>query len=124
MVNKILSVGVPQRVIKAWGYEDIIYNGEYCSKILHYNTGAKSSFHYHKNKHEVWYCASGVFKLSYIDTESGKMEEKILIKDVTIIIDRCCPHRLECIKEGDIFESSTHHEDSDTYRIAAGDGQK
>jgi sugar/nucleoside kinase (ribokinase family) len=34
------------------------------------------------------------------------------------------PHKIEAIKESTIIEISTHHEDSDSYRIAKGDSQK
>ena len=33
------------------------------------------------------------------------------------------PHQLEAITDGRIFEVSTHHEDSDSYRVLPGDSQ-
>lgn len=33
------------------------------------------------------------------------------------------PHQIICIEEGDIFEVSTHHVDSDSYRVMKGDSQ-
>ena len=33
------------------------------------------------------------------------------------------PHQLEALDEGRIFEVSTHHEDSDSYRVLPGDSQ-
>jgi mannose-6-phosphate isomerase-like protein (cupin superfamily) len=34
------------------------------------------------------------------------------------------PHQLEAISNGRIFEVSTHHEDSDSYRVLPGDSLK
>ena len=33
------------------------------------------------------------------------------------------PHQIICIEEGDIFEISTQHFDSDSYRVMKGDNQ-
>jgi quercetin dioxygenase-like cupin family protein len=33
------------------------------------------------------------------------------------------PHQVICIEEGDIFEVSTTHYDSDSYRVFKGDSQ-
>jgi len=33
------------------------------------------------------------------------------------------PHQLEALTDGRIFEVSTHHEDSDSYRVLPGDSQ-
>ena len=122
--HRILSISTPKRVMKGWGYEEVIYNGkEYCGKILHYKTDAKSSGHIHREKHESWYIASGVFDLIYIDGETGKEWHKPLSKGMTVIIPPCCYHEVKCIAEGDIFESSTPHKDEDTYRFKPGDSQ-
>ena len=34
------------------------------------------------------------------------------------------PHQLEAISNGRVFEVSTHHKDSDSYRVMKGDTQK
>jgi hypothetical protein len=34
------------------------------------------------------------------------------------------PHQLESLTYGRIFEVSTHHEDSDSYRVLPGDSQR
>ena len=34
------------------------------------------------------------------------------------------PHQLEALTDGVIFEVSTHHKDSDSYRVMKGDTQK
>ena len=33
------------------------------------------------------------------------------------------PHQLEALTDGVVFEVSTHHEDSDSYRVLKGDTQ-
>ena len=34
------------------------------------------------------------------------------------------PHQIICLEEGDVFEVSTTHYDSDCYRVMKGDSQK
>ena len=43
------------RVEKGWGSEEIwATNDRYCSKFMHFNTGAKFSMHFHREKEETW----------------------------------------------------------------------
>jgi mannose-6-phosphate isomerase-like protein (cupin superfamily) len=110
------------RVPKGWGYEDIIVNcNEYCGKILHFETGKKFSMHFHKDKKESWYVASGKFHMILIDTTDATRHEWVLEKGQSITITQCLPHQLICLEEGEIYEFSTHHEDCDSYRIERGD---
>ena len=49
-----------QRVIKQWGFEEIIVNnGKYCGKVLSMYPGWQSSKHYHPIKEETMLCVSG-----------------------------------------------------------------
>ena len=113
-----------QLVEKGWGHEIVFTNNDkYCGKILHFHTGGKFSMHYHMEKQETWYVASGEFIFHYIDTETATIvTQELLIGDViTNKIGQ--PHQLICKEEGDIFEVSTTHRDSDSYRIFKGDSQ-
>jgi mannose-6-phosphate isomerase-like protein (cupin superfamily) len=111
-----------EKVEKGWGYEIIFVNDlEYCGKILHFEKGKKFSMHYHIEKKETWYVASGEFLFYWIDTRNGIMyTEKLRVGD-TITNERGQPHQLEAIECGDIYEVSTMHKDSDSYRIWRGD---
>jgi mannose-6-phosphate isomerase-like protein (cupin superfamily) len=112
-------------VNKGWGYEIIIENNEkYCGKILHFNSGGKFSMHYHLLKQETWYVQSGKYKFLYINTTNADLKEINLNPGdiVTNYIGQ--PHQIICLEEGDIFEVSTQHFDSDSYRVFKGDSQK
>lgn len=113
------------KVLKGWGYEIIFANNsKYCGKILHFNTGSKFSMHYHLIKEESWYVASGKFLFKWIDTTNATIiEEYLQIGDI-VTNEIGQPHQIICMEEGDIFEVSTQHFDSDSYRVFKGDSQK
>lgn len=122
--TRIMKVDITNavRVPKGWGYEDIIVNcDQYCGKILHFEAGKRLSMHFHKDKKESWYVASGKFRMILIDTTDATRHEWVLEKGQTITITQCLPHQLICLETGDIYEFSTHHEDCDSYRIERGD---
>jgi mannose-6-phosphate isomerase-like protein (cupin superfamily) len=113
------------KVPKGWGEEIIICNHDlYCGKILVFKQGAKFSMHYHMIKDETWYVNYGEFIYRWIDTETASIKEVILKKGDTVRQRPGQPHQLECLEEGEIFEVSTEHFDSDSYRVWKGDSQK
>ena len=80
--------------------------------------------HYHMNKDETWYVESGEFEYRWIDTEKAHIHTTIL-KGGDVVRQRPGqPHQLESLTYGRIFEVSTHHEDSDSYRVLPGDSQR
>jgi len=111
-------------VPKGWGEEIIIENNElYCGKILIFKEGCKFSMHYHMNKDETWWVEYGEFIYRWIDTETAEMNE-VKLEEGDVVRQRPGqPHQLEAISNGRIFEVSTHHEDSDSYRVIKGDSQ-
>ena len=111
-------------VPKGWGEEIIIENNEkYCGKILIFKQGCKFSMHYHMNKDETWWVEYGEFLYRWIDTETAEMNE-VKLEEGDVVRQRPGqPHQLEAISNGRIFEVSTHHEDSDSYRVIKGDSQ-
>jgi len=113
---------VVEKVDKGWGHELIfVNNDEYCGKILHFEKNKSFSLHYHLQKKETWYVASGKFRLVWIDTRIGKQHEEILEPGEVITNERGAPHQLFCLETGDIFEVSTRHFDCDSFRIVKGD---
>ena len=111
-------------VPKGWGNELIIENNEmYCGKILRFTSGCKFSMHYHMDKDETWYVQKGKFVYRWIDTENADMNESILRKGDVVRQRPGQPHQLMALTDGLIFEVSTHHEDSDSYRVMKGDSQ-
>ena len=123
MVNPTVCEGCV--VPKGWGEELIIENNEmYCGKLLFFNKGCKFSMHYHLIKDETWYVNSGKFIYRWIDTETAETHE-VKLKEGDIVRQRVGQlHQLEAVTYGEIFEVSTHHDDSDSYRVLPGDTQK
>ena len=112
-------------VPKGWGEEIIIENNDmYCGKILIFKEGCKFSMHYHMNKDETWWVEYGEFLYRWIDTETADMNETKLGEGDIVRQRPGQPHQLEAISNGRIFEVSTYHEDSDSYRVLPGDSQK
>ena len=112
------------KVPKGWGEEIIICNHElYCGKILKFKQGAKFSMHYHMIKDETWYVNSGLFTYRWIDTETAEVNETFLRIGDTVRQLPGQPHQLEALTDGEVFEVSTQHFNSDSYRVWKGDSQ-
>ena len=108
-----------------WGEEIIIENNDmYCGKVLVFNEGCKFSMHYHMNKDETWYVEEGEFIYRWIDTETAQIYEDQLSEGDVVRQRPGQPHQIKALTDGRIFEVSTHHEDSDSYRVIPGDSQK
>ena len=113
------------KVDKKWGYEDIwCTNDKYCGKMMHFNTGAKFSMHFHAEKDETWYVLSGKFMVRWITTDNAKQHEKELNVGDTWHNPPLVPHQLICIQEGTIIEVSTPDSVEDNYRVMPGDNQQ
>ena len=112
-------------VPKGWGNELIIENNEmYCGKLLKFKKGCKFSMHYHMIKDETWYVEKGEFIYRWIDTETAEIKVVRLYPEDVVRQRPGQPHQLEAVTDGVVFEVSTHHEDSDSYRVFKGDSQK
>ena len=109
-------------IVKGWGHELIIHNSEkYCGKLLVFKAGCKFSMHYHLLKQETWYVNKGTFIYRWIDTNQGtELSTQLTVGDVVTQYPGQ-PHQLEALEDGEIFEVSTQHFDSDSYRIWKGD---
>ena len=108
-------------VPKGWGHEIIFENNElYCGKLLVFRKGASFSMHYHLIKDETWYVEEGKFIYRWIDTESTKVHEQHLKVGDSVRQFPGQPHQLEALTDGTIFEVSTQHFDSDSYRVWKG----
>jgi mannose-6-phosphate isomerase-like protein (cupin superfamily) len=109
---------------KGWGSELIIENNDkYCGKILKFKGGCKFSMHYHMEKDETWYVNSGEFLYRWIDTENAEVHEQALVQGDVVRQLPGQPHQIEALTDGEIFEVSTTHRDSDSYRVWPGDSQ-
>tara|TARA_R110000787_G_scaffold14880_2_gene45771 strand:- start:984 stop:1343 length:360 start_codon:yes stop_codon:yes gene_type:complete len=110
-------------VPKGWGFEKWIVNcEEYCGKLLYFVKGKKCSWHYHELKDEVFYIQSGkiMIKCSFSD-DLDKATEQILGPGENFHVERGLRHQMIALEDTELFEFSTQHFDSDSYRISKGD---
>ena len=108
-----------ERHEKAWGHELWIINAEkYCGKLLVFKKDKEFSMHFHLLKDEAWYINKGKFEFKYIDTEtSEEYSQEVTVGDCIHLLPGQ-PHQMLALTEGaTIFEVSTQHFDSDSYRV-------
>jgi len=109
-------------VKKGWGFEDHIVNTNYCGKLLFMEKGKKLSWHVHKIKDEVFYLQSGsVTVLFGYDEDIDKANSVNLVPGDSFHVPTGLIHRVIAHEDSEIFEFSTHHEDSDSIRLIKGD---
>lgn len=96
---------------KAWGYEHWIVNGEYCGKRLVLLAGFRCSMHYHANKDETFHILSGMVLMEVGD------KTVVLRPGDSVHIPPTVPHRFTGLDHAEMMEFSTHHEESDSYRL-------
>jgi len=115
-----------ERHEKAWGHELWIINNEfYCGKLLVFKKDKEFSMHFHLLKDEAWYISKGEFEYKFIDTETAELRSKIVKKGDCIHLMPGQPHQMLALTEGaTIFEVSTQHFDSDSYRVLPGSSQE
>lgn len=111
-------------VEKGWGKEIIFANLPlYCGKLLCFNKGKRFSSHFHDIKNESFYILSGRIRFSYFDLSNADKVTREFGPGEVIDIPRLCVHQVEAIEESVVIEVSTHHEDSDSYRVEKGASQ-
>lgn len=102
-------------VPKAWGKEIWMANTElYCGKKLILYGGKRCSLHFHKIKDETFYVDSGRVLMEF----GFPVVKEIMGAGDSIHISPLVVHRFSGLAlDSVIIEISTHHEDSDSYRI-------
>ena len=110
-------------VPKGWGYEKWIVNNEmYCGKLLFFKKGKRCSWHYHKLKDETFYLQSGLISLYHgFDENLSVAEITILTPGSKFHIPIGLKHQMVALEDSELFEFSTQHFDSDSYRVLQGD---
>ena len=108
---------------KGWGHEKWIVNSpEYCGKLLFFNKGKKCSWHYHKIKDETFYLQKGKLLVKYSDEDDLETSKKtILMEGDKFHVYKGLRHQMLALEDSELFEFSTQHFDSDSYRIEKGD---
>ena len=117
-----------KHVSKGWGHELWIVNKpEYCGKLLYIEKGKRCSWHYHKIKDEVFYLQSGKILIRFSDDDELYRDgliatkEKILYPGENFHVYIGLRHQMVALEDSELFEFSTQHFDSDSYRIIKGD---
>lgn len=110
-------------VPKGWGFEKWIVNKEeYCGKLLYFVKGMRCSWHYHKLKDEVFYIQSGKMLVKYSeDDDIEQAQERVLNRGDNFHVYTGLRHQMLALEDTELFEFSTQHFDSDSYRIMKGD---
>jgi len=119
-----MNASLPMKQVeKGWGWEQwIVNNKEYCGKLLFFNQDKRSSWHYHKLKDEVFYVQSGLIIVKYSGhNDIEKADQCILQPGENFHVYRGLRHQILALQDTELFEFSTQHFDTDSYRIINGD---
>jgi len=107
---------------KGWGKEIWVENiPEYCGKVLVMDEGKKCSMHFHINKMETMYLQSGRIDIDLIRPDNGERYTVELFPGDSLLIPKGQLHQICALKNSELFEFSTTHEDLDSYRAWKGD---
>ena len=102
-------------VPKTWGLEVWYANLDYCGKMLIFAQDHRCSMHYHIVKHETFVVMTGRILLEMGDNP------RILEIGQSVYIPRGIAHRMTAVGgNASMIEFSSHHEDSDSYRVETG----
>ena len=84
--------------------------------------GKRCSWHYHKLKDEVFYIQSGKIEVLYSDEDDIENAKTLILeKGDNFHVYRGLRHQMIALEDTELFEFSTQHFDSDSYRIQKGD---
>ena len=110
-------------VPKGWGFERwIVNNSEYCGKLLSFIKDKRCSWHYHLLKDEVFYVNSGKLLVKYSEEDSLENAQTVVLEPGdSFHVHRGLRHQMIALEDTQMFEFSTQHFDSDSYRIIKGD---
>lgn len=115
------------KVDKGWGFELVFANNDmYSGKLLVFErAGAKTSMMFHKERSKTWFVNEGKFKLTYIETATGKVFEHVIEAGATSTIAKMSPHQLEALVANSvIFEvGNSDQGNTDRIRLSPGDTQ-
>jgi mannose-6-phosphate isomerase-like protein (cupin superfamily) len=107
---------------KGWGREVWIVNSEsYCGKILEIRKGKKCSFQFHRLKAESFYLRAGRLKLRVTESPEKDVDEFELKAGECMDVPTGLVHQMEALEDSELYEFSTQHFDSDSYRLVKGD---
>ena len=108
---------------KGWGNELwIVNNKKYCGKKLSFQAKKRCSWHYHKIKDETFFVNSGRFIILYGFADDIKLAKLTHLKvGDSLHIPPETRHQIIAIEDSVLYEFSTQHFETDSYRIIKGD---
>lgn len=108
---------------KGWGREVWIANNpQYCGKILEIKKGKRCSLHFHKMKTESFYLRSGRLRIRTKESvDTATIREFDLNEGQCMDVPAGLVHQMEALEDSELYEFSTQHFESDSYRIVKGD---
>ena len=108
---------------KGWGREVwIANNAKYCGKILEIRKGKRCSLHFHKLKSESFYLRRGRLRIRLKESvDADTIREFDLQEGECMDIPPGLLHQMQAIEDSELYEFSTQHFESDSYRIVKGD---
>ena len=108
---------------KGWGRELWIVNTNgYCGKILEFKADKRCSFHYHLLKDETFYLQEGCIELVTSWEDDIETADRIILHPGDKHhIPQGLRHQMIALEPSKLFEFSTTHYESDSYRIIKGD---
>ena len=123
IIDKQIGILTSEIHQKGWGYEEwLVNNSEYCGKILYFNMNKKCSYHFHKLKTETFYVASGKVRIYFSSQDEISSANRVeLVTGDIFHVPVGLRHQIEALEDSKVFEISTHHLESDSYRIIRGD---
>jgi mannose-6-phosphate isomerase-like protein (cupin superfamily) len=110
------------RLAKGWGYELWLVNRHYCGKLLHFQQGRKCSWHYHRQKEEVFFLHRGRLRVRYsYGDDLATASEVLLLPGMAFAVPVGLRHQMEAEVDSDLFGFSSHHDDDDSIRLVCAD---
>ena len=126
-INENAMIATPREPVhiepKGWGREIWIANNSlYCGKILEILKGKRCSLHFHRLKTESFYLHKGRLKIRLKESvESDRFDEFEIVPGDCMDIAPGLVHQMEALEDSELFEFSTQHFETDSYRLAKGD---
>lgn len=123
MAEHLIPKETQHYVKKGWGFERWVVNNDlYCGKLLGFDAGKCCSWHYHAIKDEVLLLNAGSLKVLFSDGDDITQAQEVILKPGDAFhVPVGLRHRMVALEASEVYEFSTHHEDSDSIRIHQGD---
>jgi hypothetical protein len=102
-----------------FGYEIVWAKTEfYQSKILFFeHIGSKITMSFYKEKMRSWFVNNGQYRVSWINTDTGKYHDTILDEGKVFHIPPLMPASLECLSAGSSLTEVSNYTEENSYNL-------